>query len=107
MKVGRPKKLDKAQPSDRIKCSVCGLIYTRSGKTLHYRTRIHQIYEDIENKKEEENEEENQVPISVKNYIVDMYGQVYLRDRDLKYLNNPKVSYTKKISYIDNIVNGS
>lgn len=101
MPVGRPRKINKAQPCDRLKCEICGLLYNRSGRTLHYRTRIHQVYEQMKNT------EDKKIPDNIKNYIIDMYGEVFLNSRDVKYLNNPKVSYNKKISYIDNIVNGS
>lgn len=101
MRPGRPIKReeDKALPSDRIKCDVCNIIYTRSGKTLHNRTRIHQLC--LKTKKEEK-----KIPDNIKTYICDMYGELFLRDNEIEYLNNPVISYNKKILLIDNIING-
>jgi hypothetical protein len=43
---GRPriKKEDKAKPNDIIKCVICGKLFTRSNRTKHNRTEVHQIY---------------------------------------------------------------
>ena len=51
MKRGRPKlpENEKAKPTDRIKCEVCGKEYFRSGKTAHIRGKIHQEYLKIHN----------------------------------------------------------
>lgn len=33
--------------SDRIKCNVCGIEYIRSNQSAHKRTRVHQAYQDM------------------------------------------------------------
>jgi hypothetical protein len=45
-KMGRPVKNinEKAKPTDRIKCKICGRMFTRSGRSNHNKGRIHQEY---------------------------------------------------------------
>lgn len=40
----------KAKPDDRIKCQVCGKIFTRWNRTRHNKTQYHQTYAKVENK---------------------------------------------------------
>ena len=40
----------KCHPKDRVKCQVCGKVYTRSGSAKHKKSQQHKIYEDINNK---------------------------------------------------------
>lgn len=44
-RIGRPKKKKKdiAGPNDKINCNICPGYYTRSNKTKHNATQIHQI----------------------------------------------------------------
>lgn len=42
--VGRPRKLqnEKAKPNDKITCDICGSVFSRSARSRHNKTRIHQ-----------------------------------------------------------------
>jgi hypothetical protein len=44
--LGRPKinEEDKAKPTDRIECKVCGKTFIRSGRTNHNKSEIHKAY---------------------------------------------------------------
>lgn len=48
--VGRPKKEEHVDRSDRIKCDICGKIITRSARTNHNKTKYHQMYKNVEEK---------------------------------------------------------
>lgn len=49
---GRPRKKeeDKAKPTDRIKCEVCGEIYSRCHKSSHQVSKIHLAYAKMNQK---------------------------------------------------------
>lgn len=47
---GRPRKQIKVNWNDKIKCSVCGELYTRSNSSRHKKTKIHQVYETLNKK---------------------------------------------------------
>lgn len=49
--LGRPKLADedKAKPNDRLKCDVCGGTFLRNSRTRHNRTKVHKIYENMNN----------------------------------------------------------
>lgn len=42
--VGRPKKDEKAKPSDRVVCDICGGKFVRSHRWDHNKTKVHQAY---------------------------------------------------------------
>lgn len=46
-KIGRPRKENKAKPSDRIKCKICSKEYTRSCATSHKKTQYHKLHESL------------------------------------------------------------
>ena len=50
--LGRPKKReeDKAQPSDRLICNICGGKYVRSHRSAHNKTKVHKAYENMNHK---------------------------------------------------------
>jgi hypothetical protein len=43
--VGRPKKeeCDKAKPTDRIQCNICGGSFFRNNRSRHNNTKVHQF----------------------------------------------------------------
>lgn len=43
-KIGRPKKDNPSQWSDKIKCDVCGNEFIRSNRSNHNKTKQHQLY---------------------------------------------------------------
>jgi len=45
--VGRPRKEEHAQSTDRIKCNICGKIFTRSARANHNKTKYHQTYASV------------------------------------------------------------
>lgn len=47
---GRPRKEDKAQPSDRVKCSICSKVFVRSGRTNHNNTEYHKVHSKMNKK---------------------------------------------------------
>lgn len=49
---GRPRKPDneKAKPTDRITCEICGKEYFRSGSANHKATKHHIIHQDLNKK---------------------------------------------------------
>jgi hypothetical protein len=49
---GRPKKKDyeKAKPSDRLTCSICGGKFIRSHRSSHNKSKVHQAYLNMDNK---------------------------------------------------------
>lgn len=49
---GRPKKddNDRAKPTDRLKCEVCGKEFFRSGRTKHNQTKHHLLHEKMNKK---------------------------------------------------------
>jgi hypothetical protein len=48
--VGRPRKEIKCDPKDRIKCSICGKIYTRCASYQHKKTQHHKTHMKINEK---------------------------------------------------------
>ncbi len=42
--VGRPLKEDHVHWTDRVKCNICGKIFTRSARANHNKTKYHQTY---------------------------------------------------------------
>lgn len=48
--VGRPRKAEteKAKPTDRVKCHVCGKTIIRSGRGQHNNTKYHKLYTEVE-----------------------------------------------------------
>jgi hypothetical protein len=50
--IGRPKKKeeDKAHPSDRLFCNICGGKYVRSHRSAHNKTKVHQAYAKMNHK---------------------------------------------------------
>lgn len=51
-KTGRPRKNeeDKAKPTDRLICEVCGGEFTRYNRSAHNKTRVHQAYASMNKK---------------------------------------------------------
>ena len=49
---GRPRKseYEKAKPNDRVICKKCGKEYTRANKPKHDKTKIHRLYDKLEEK---------------------------------------------------------
>lgn len=52
MKTGRPKKKkeDKARYNDKVKCDICGIIFSRSNRCSHNNTTLHKAYRDMNRK---------------------------------------------------------
>lgn len=50
--MGRPckEKKDKAHPNDIIKCEICKKCFTRSNRSKHNKTTMHQIYVKLNDK---------------------------------------------------------
>lgn len=48
--VGRPKSENKAHWNDKIICKICGGKFTRSARTGHDKTKVHQIYAKMNDK---------------------------------------------------------
>jgi hypothetical protein len=51
-KLGRPRKNndEKAKPTDRIQCDICGNIFSRCHRAAHKKTKVHQAYEQMNQK---------------------------------------------------------
>lgn len=47
---GRPKTGKIANPTDKIQCDICGVIYSRANAVPHKKTRFHQSHDMIINK---------------------------------------------------------
>jgi hypothetical protein len=50
--VGRPRIRDdkKAKATDKVKCPVCGGIFSRSNRSAHKKTKYHTAYEQFDSK---------------------------------------------------------
>ena len=57
---GRPKvaEEDKCKPNDRLTCDICHGTYIRACRSRHNKTKVHQAYENINNKLQEAIREE-------------------------------------------------
>jgi hypothetical protein len=51
-KTGRPKKdpKNKAMPTDRLDCEICGGQFTRYNRSCHNKTKVHMAYVKMNNK---------------------------------------------------------
>lgn len=51
-KSGRPKKneFEKAKPTDKITCEICGKNFFRSGRANHYKTEYHKAHNAMNSK---------------------------------------------------------
>lgn len=44
---GRPRKVEKAMPNDKVKCELCGIVFSRSNRSKHKKTKMHKVYENL------------------------------------------------------------
>lgn len=67
-KGGRPRKneKDKAKPTDRLKCKICGGTFTRNNRSQHNSTRLHKYALGIQNMNKPKMEQSEQKMMTLK-----------------------------------------
>ena len=102
-KKGRPKKkeMDKAAPSDRIKCDICNVTFIRSGRTNHNSTKIHKLFEKMSTPE--------RIKILSKNKKTDIDSETEISrdDNDDNYENSQKGGNKNLTDINDNVKNNN
>jgi hypothetical protein len=109
-KRGRPKKLeeDKAKPNDKVKCDICGKVFSRSIRSVHNKSQVHQAHlkaNDVIKLKVNEGETYNFEDQCARQYFDRAHSILWLSKKQAEFSNSIAKAKGEELMYT--LVNNS